>query len=153
MRPLIGSTALLGLLMLMFAVVWPQNSNTHNSNAVPNANSATRNGRRPANFGNGNANYRYPGAWVDGNTNRPLVNGTWNANTNQWDIDENLLYTNAAANTPANGVVYSNAVNEARPVLKRKKPVTKKARRPTASLGGAITLGNAMSAMLASGVS
>jgi hypothetical protein len=115
---------------------------------MPNSNQARGNGKRYANYGNGNANYRHPGAWVDGNTNRPLVNGTWNANANHWDIDENLLYANAAANIPANGV-RSNAVNAAKPA---KKPARKKTRRPSAGMGGALSFENMQSAMLAAGV-
>lgn len=92
MKAIVGLVVVLVLLAGMFGIVLPQNSNTRMSNSVANANNSARNGKRSAYSGNGNANYRHPGYWVDGNTNRPLVNGTWNVNTNQWDIDANALY-------------------------------------------------------------
>lgn len=161
MRPKVAMLVLSGVLICMFSVAWSQNSNTgKNFNAVPNANRATRNSKPSANHADWNANYRNHGAWVDGNTNRPLVNGTWNANANQWDIDANLLYTNApAANMPANWDPNANwnggfnISNAATPIPNRKKPVRKKTRRPKGSLGGSLTLGNKLSAMLAAGVS
>jgi len=119
MRSIIGLAVLLVVMAGMFAVVLPQNSNTRYSNAVPNVNYATRNNGRPSNSHNGNLNYRYPGAWVDGNTNRPLVNGTWNANSNQWDIDANALYS---ANALANSAVNANRPAPKKPRRKRARP-------------------------------
>jgi len=147
MRPRVAVFVLSGVLVCMFGVAWSQNSNTtRNANAVPNINQGRGNGKRLANGGVWDAEAERRKN-IDGNTGRQIMNGSWNANDGHWDLEGNFARVNAAI-TPENRV-FSNAV---KPAPTRKKPARKKIRRPSAGMGGAISLGNILSAMLVAGV-
>jgi len=98
--------------------------NSSVSNTNANRNANTVN-RREKNFGTNCAPCDPNASWNTANMAANAVNVDWNA-------------ANVAANAPA----------------RRKAPTRKKrTRRPTASLGGAFTFENSLSAMLAAGVS
>jgi len=98
--------------------------NSSVSNTNANRNANTVN-RREKNFGTNCAPCDPNASWNTANMAANAVNPDWNA-------------ANVAANAPA----------------RRKAPTRKKrTRRPTASLGGAFTFENSLSAMLAAGVS
>ena len=98
--------------------------NSSVSNTNANRNANTVN-RREKNFGTNCAPCDPNASWNTANMAGNAVNPDWNA-------------ANVAANAPA----------------RRKAPTRKKrTRRPTASLGGAFTFENSLSAMLAAGVS
>ena len=98
--------------------------NSSVSNTNANRNANTVN-RREKNFGTNCAPCDPNASWNTANMAANAVNPDWNA-------------ANVAANAPA----------------RRKVPTRKKrTRRPTASLGGAFTFENSLSAMLAAGVS
>lgn len=153
MRSILAMTVLLGVFICMFSVVWPQNSNTvANSNAVRNSNAMMN--RLPGKWRGGNSTNRNGANYPGRNANVPCdpnVNSNFGCNPNvNWNEYFNADPAANAVNSMGNES-YSNAVmNTASPM--NKKPVRKKKRRPTPSLGGAITLGNSMSAMLAAGV-
>jgi len=148
MKPRAAVLALSCVIVLMFSFAWAQNSNVpSNSNAVRNAANRLSNARRGANL-NRNGGILSAGlpcapnatSNIDcdpnANWNDKLhsnTNNDWNATNPDWN----------AANVAANAVNY----------VPRKARPRKRTRRPTASLGGAFTLHNSMSAMLAAGVS
>jgi len=129
MKPALTILVLTCVLICMFGVVWSQNSSVSNTNANRNANTVNR---REKNFGTNCAPCDPNASWNTANMAANAVNADWNAPNPNWNA------ANVAANAPA----------------RRKAPTRKKrTRRPTASLGGAFTFENSLSAMLAAGVS
>jgi len=131
MRSKTAALALSGLLACMVSVVWAQNSNTAtNSNA-----NANRRGGNP-----------YNGIPCSSNATSNMgcdPNAGWSSNA-AWN----------SANFAANAVnAMANVANVAANAPRKTRPRKKRARRPTASLGGAFTLENSILGAVAAGVS
>ena len=134
MRPWLTMSVLTGVLVCTFGVVWSQNSSMSNSNYNRNASAVNRRGGNP-----------FAGIPCGPNANSN-VGCDPNAGYNAANVDWNAA--NYAANMSKPGVTVQNT-NAPRKAPPRKK----RTRRPTASLGGAFTFTNSLSAMVAAGVS
>jgi len=149
MKPRSAVLVLSCVIVLMFSFAWAQNSNVpSNSNAVRNATNRLSNARRGANL-NRNGGGLSAGVPCPPNATSNIdcdPNANWNdklhSNNNDWNA------VNVVTNSRGGPANMQNA-NEPRKALPKKRT----RRRPTASLGGAFTLQNSMSAMLAAGVS
>jgi len=128
MKAKVSVFVLSGVLLGMLVVGLSQTANTvGNSNTVANCTEADRRPRKLANGGNWTPEIERLRN-IDANTGRPISNGTWNANCARWDYDTGAS-ANYAANLAGNG---ANAATNALP--RRKPPVRKRSRRPSARL-------------------
>ena len=142
MKPKVVMIVLSGLLVCMFSVARSQNSSTSNSNTNRNANAVNRRGGNPyagipcAPNATSNVGCDPNAGWNEANMAANAANAPWFTH-----------YANSARNS-------ANVASNANANVPRKTPTRKKrTRRPIASLGGAFTFGNSVSAMLAAGVS